>query len=116
MKRVILGVAIAMGLSLSAVPADAGSRGYRGEGAHQSSSYYRKGPRVKGYVKRRGGYSYTYEDSINTYGNSRSLYGGVNAWRDYSADRQTDFGPFDHGFFFDSATGSSYGGSAPYMH
>ena len=117
MKYVLMGVAIAMmSFSFSTVNADAGERYYRGEGAHKSSSKYRKGPRVKGYVARRGGYSYSYEDSINTYGNSRSKYGIVNAWRDSAADRQTSFGPFDHGFFFDSATGNSYGGSAPYMH
>jgi hypothetical protein len=30
-------------------------------------------------------------------------------------DRQTPGGPFDHGFFFDSAMGMR-GGNAPYMH
>ncbi|MEQ8825027.1 MAG: hypothetical protein RIC14_11700 [Filomicrobium sp.] len=115
MKSLVLGIAVAMGLSFTVVEADAGNRGYRGEGAHKSSSYYRKGTRVKGYTKRRGGYSYKYEDSINTYGNSRSNYGGVNAWRDYNADRQTNAGPFDHGFFFDSGI-APHGGSSPYMH
>jgi hypothetical protein len=116
MKRLFLCVAVAaMGMSSFAFQADAGNRGYRGEGGHKASPYYRKGPKVKGYVARRGGYSYSYEDSINTYGNSRSNYGGVNAWRDFGTDRQTNFGPFDHGFFFDSGV-SAHGGSAPYMH
>lgn len=117
MKRLFLGLAVVSAFAVSAVEANAGSRGYRGEGAHPSSSYYRGGAQVRGYVQRRGGYSYSYQDSINTYGNSRSLFGGNNAWRDFGADRQTQSGPFDHGFFFDSgARGGAYGGYSPYMH
>ena len=78
---------------------------------------YRNGPQVKGYVERRGGYSYSYADSINTYGDSRSIYGGASVYRDSSLDRQTNSGPFDHGFFFDSGVGGGgYGGESPYMH
>lgn len=97
-------------------PADAGSRkGYsQGGGAHPTSPYYRSGPRVKGYVARRGGYSYNRADTVNTYGNSRSNYGSTNAYRDFTLDKQTVTGPFDHGFFFDSAIGPR-GGDAPYM-
>ena len=117
MKRLLMSIAVIAGLAAMSLQATAGSRGYtKGEGAHKSSRYYRGGAKVKGYVRRRGGYSYTYEDAINTYGDSRSKYGGVNAYRDYSADRQTNFGPFDNGFFFNSGVSSSYGGSAPYMH
>ena len=75
---------------------------------------YRKGPQVKGFVARRGGYSYNYADSINTYGNSRTLYGGASVYRDPMLDRQTNAGPFDHGFFFDSGRGG-HGGDSPYM-
>lgn len=81
---------------------------------HPKSSYYRGGPQVRGYVARRGGYSYSPEDSINTYGDSRSKYGTASSLRDPSLDRQTTSGPFDHGFFFDSGT-SFRGGEAPYM-
>jgi hypothetical protein len=63
---------------------------------------------------RRGGYSYSQEDTINTYGDSRSKYGSTNSLRDPRLDTQTNSGPFDHGFFFDSATGAR-GGDAPYM-
>lgn len=63
---------------------------------------------------RRGGYSYSQEDTINTYGDSRSNYGSASSLRDPSLDRQTDSGPFDHGFFFDSGVGPR-GGDSPYM-
>lgn len=67
-------------------------------------------------VRRRGGgYSYSYADSVNTYGDARSRYGGASVYRDPTLDRQTPSGPFDHGFFFDSAV-LPRGGEAPYMH
>lgn len=104
------------GLAAFAVTAEAGSRSRwsSAEGAHPRSDYYRGGVKVKGYVRRRGGYSYVYEDVVNTYGNIRSKYGSVNSYRDPSTDRQTAFGPFDHGFFFDSPA-QPHGGEAPYM-
>ena len=73
-----------------------------------------KGARVKGYTARRGGYSYDQADSINTYGDGRSKFGGASSLRDPSLDKQSVAGPFDHGFFFDSATGAR-GGDSPYM-
>lgn len=82
-------------------------------GAHRASSYYRRGPKVRGYVQRRGGYSYSAADVVNTYGNNRSLFGGANSYRDSMLDRQTSFGPFDHGFFFDSGV-TLRGGNTPY--
>jgi hypothetical protein len=77
---------------------------------------YRKGPtRVYGYAARRGGYSYSPSDVINTYGLTRNKYGSMNSYRDPSLDRQTNSGPFDHGFFFDSGIGPR-GGDSPYLH
>lgn len=70
--------------------------------------------KAKGHSARRGGYSYEQEDVINTYGDSRGRYGSANSLRDPALDKQTEAGPFDHGFFFDSATGAR-GGDAPYM-
>ena len=86
-------------------------------GVHPKSAYYRKRGRVYGYLGRRrvGGYSYSKEDVIDTYGLTRGLYGGVNSYRDPFVDRQTTAGPFDHGFFFDSGTGPR-GGDSPYLH
>ena len=66
---------------------------------HRSSSVYRRGPQVRGFVQRRGGYSYGASDSINTYGDARTRYGSNSSYRDGTADRQTNNGPFDHGFF-----------------
>ena len=66
-------------------------------------------------ARRIGFYSYTYRDVINTYGMARAKYGSMNSYRDPSLDRQTVNGPFDHGFFFDSAI-APRGGSSPYLH
>lgn len=102
-RLVLVGLA-AMAALLTVIPgADAGSSGYR------------SGAKVKGHVERRGGYSYTYADSVNTYGDSRSIYGGASAYRDPSLDKQTSAGPFDHGFFFDSGVTGPHGGDSPYM-
>jgi hypothetical protein len=62
----------------------------------------------------RGGYSYAPSDTINTYGDSRTKYGSTNSYRDPMTDRQTRFGPFDHGFFFDSGI-EPRGGNSPYQ-
>lgn len=103
-KLTVAALAAVMGLSAGVVelsaPAEAGAR--------------KKGAQVKGYVARRGGYSYSQEDTINTYGDSRSKYGGTSFYRDPQLDKQTVSGPFDHGFFFDSAIGAR-GGDAPYI-
>lgn len=66
-------------------------------------------------ARRIGFYSYTYRDVVNTYGMSRVRYGYMNSYRDPFLDRQTVNGPFDHGFFFDSAI-APRGGNAPYLH
>lgn len=81
-------------------------------GEHRKS--YKAGPKVKGYSARGGGYSYSYSDTINTYGDSRNLYGSTQNFRDPMLDRQTNAGPFDHGFFFESGT-AARGGNSPYM-
>lgn len=73
------------------------------------------GTRVKGFVTRRGGgYSYSFAESINTYGDTGSRYPSNLKFRDPSFDRQTDGGPFDNGFFFDSGI-RPHGGDSPYM-
>jgi hypothetical protein len=79
--------------------------------------HYRRVPAVRGYsvARRVGGYSYSPEDVINTYGLTRNLFGATNSYRDLSTDRQTPSGPFDHGFFFDSAI-APHGGESPYLH
>ncbi len=80
----------------------------------RASKAYRRGPQVRGFLVRRGGYSYSAADSINTYGDNRSLFGGVSSYRGPQFDRQTNSGPFDHGFFFDSGI-APRGGDSPYQ-
>ncbi len=125
MKRAFTAVAAALTALIAltaATGASAADRRARAEAGpalteHPKSSYYRKrsATRVKGFVARRGGYSYTIPDTINTYGDSRSLYGGTLMFRDPMLVRQTSAGPFDHGFFFDSGV-MPRGGDSPYMH
>ncbi len=109
MLRTILSALIISGLAafVAASMTSPASAGHRHAGYHN-------GTRVKGFVQRRGGYSYSYPDSINTYGDSRSNYGGASVYRDPNLDKQTVAGPFDHGFFFDSGMGG-HGGDSPYM-
>lgn len=90
--------------------------------APMAAKYYKKRtvrrggvPRVAGYVQRRGGYSYSPADVINTGGDSRTRFGSANAYRTWTGDRQTISGPFDHGFFFDSGATSPRGGNSTNM-
>lgn len=100
---------------LAPTGAEAQSRGAAAEagGGHPASGYYRKAPQVRGFVQRRGGYSYSASDVINTYSNNRALYGSTNTYRNPYLDLQTRSGPFDHGFFFDSGV-LPRGGNSPY--
>ena len=102
---VILGFSVAGAVSVEQALADSTSK---------STTYRKKKPQVRGYVARRGGYSYSYADSIDTYGSARTTTGGSRYYRDAQLDRQTS-GPFDHGFFFDSGI-APHGGNSPYMH
>lgn len=118
--KVFLCVATAAALLFgTALPgtAEAGGSGYSKyrKGGYYGYRPYRKRPQVRGFVRRRGGYSYVPEDTINTYGDSRTVYGSTNVFRDQWADRQTASGPFDNGFFFDSGIGFN-GGNSPYLH
>jgi hypothetical protein len=75
----------------------------------------RKATRVYGYTRRRvGGYSYDASDVTNTYGQTRSIFGSTNVFRDPMLDRQTRSGPFDHDFFYDSGMGLR-GGNSPML-
>lgn len=115
---ILLG-ALALVVFCSSEPAQAGGdrkrASARADADYSKSRYHRKRTRVYGYSARRGGYSYWPEDVINTYGQTRSLYGSMNTYRDPTLDRQSPGGPFDHGFFFDSGIGPQ-GGQSPYLH
>jgi hypothetical protein len=80
----------------------------------RASVAYRSGPRVRGFVQRRGGYSYAAGDSINTYGDSSSRYSNYSLFRNRDFGRQSNSGPFDSDFFFDSGI-SPRGGYSPYQ-
>jgi hypothetical protein len=117
MRRVLLVSLLALGAAIGT--AEAGDRRSNDglepglSSGHKKSSYYRRKPQVRGYVARRGGYSYSYEDTINTYGDARTSYGSIGVYRDRMLDRQTLGGPFDNDFFFDSGIGPR-NGNAPY--
>jgi hypothetical protein len=82
-----------------------------------AASAAENGAKNRSKTEKRGGYSYNQADSINTYGDARGKYGSANSLRDPQLDRQTNAGPFDHGFFYESGVGSGqHGGNAPFLH
>lgn len=107
MRAAVLAVLMAVGVTSIGVAEAADT-------STHTKTYKRKAPQVRGYTARHGGYSYNWGQTINTYGDSRTRYGGTNYFRDPNIDRQSSAGPFDHGFFFDSGIGR-IGGSAPYL-
>jgi hypothetical protein len=124
MRRVALAAAFAaLALVGLAAPGEAADRRAGATAATEASHrltngrYTKRRPiAARSYRARRiGFYSYTYRDVVNTYGMSRVRYGSMNSYRDPFLDRQTVNGPFDHGFFFDSAI-APRGGDAPYLH
>jgi hypothetical protein len=76
---------------------------------HPKSATYRRAPEVRGFIQRRGGYSYGASDSLFSYGDGRTTLGANGRF----FGRQTNSGPFDNGFFFDSGIGPR-GGDSPY--
>lgn len=115
MTRALLATALAAVLGLTLVADAFMNEAFADSTSEKSATYRKRKPQVRGYVLRRGGYSYGYADSIDTYGSARTVTGGSRYYRDAQLDRQTRGGPFDHGFFFDSAV-APHGGDSPYMH
>ncbi len=123
MKRVLTG-ALALALfAFQAAPVVPGSgaeaqkrqslgKVYSGGGARRRGRG--RGPQVRSFNRSVGGYSYRAPDTINTYGDNRSRFGGTSSYRDPSLDTQTRAGPFDHGWFFDSGINPN-GGNSPYF-
>lgn len=113
MKQFFLAIALSASAALLVVGTTANAQSSKGGGlsSHPKSKYYRGKSQAK---RRRGGYSYNFTDTINTYGDSRTTFGSNNSYRDPFVDRQTTSGPFDNGFFFDSAT-APRGGNSPYL-
>lgn len=73
----------------------------------------KRGVRVRGFLMRGGYYSYVDPDVINTYGGTGTRYKSTGTFRDPRAEIQSQGGPFDSGFFFDSGIGPPWNDS-PY--
>lgn len=94
---VAIAAACAGALTMTAGPASA-----------QQKKQYANGEKpLKGVIRyrRQGGYSYKKSDTMGSTGGF---------WRFIDPPRQSPSGPFDTGFFFDSAIGP-HGGQAPYQ-
>ena len=109
-SQLVLGLAIAalIGWSGGFRPSDCRAQTYAAEPGHAKARHYRHRPlEVTIYGGRRiGGYSYGASSVVNTY-NRRNPPPYVDV-------RQSPGGPFDWGFFFDSAM-PPLGGQSPYM-
>jgi len=109
-------VMLAIGLACIGLPGsiagirlgDCHAETYAGEARYGKARHYRRPLEVTIYPRRRrvGGYSFGPSDVVNTYHRNPPPYADV---------RQTPGGPFDSGFFFDSAIGP-HGGNSPYQH
>ena len=97
-------------MSVEATAAERGSRvvedGPQLSEHPKSKVYRRQGPQVRGYVQRRGGYSYSYNDGAIDYRDTSIL-------RDVQNSRRQG-GPFDSGFFYDSGINNKLNDS-PYL-
>ncbi|MGD9803679.1 MAG: hypothetical protein AB7E81_13320 [Hyphomicrobiaceae bacterium] len=97
MKTLVLSFLLAAGLVVApVVSADAAPRK---RSKPLSVPIYKKH-----YGKYRGGYSYHYVDAIDT-----------RRFVDPTLNSQSQGGPFDSGFFFETPRGP-YGGTTPYFH
>ncbi len=97
---------------LSTAVAD-GGKSARAKSARVARSKAKRGVRVRGFFARGGYYSYVDPDVINTYGGTGTLYRSTSSFRDPLAERQSQGGPFDSGFFFDFGIGPRWNDS-PY--
>jgi hypothetical protein len=85
-----------------------------GSKAAKARHKYKRGVRVRGFYLQRGGYySYVDPDVINTITGPKFLYGGNSEFRTPFVNQQSQGGPFDSGFFFDSGIGPRWNDS-PY--
>lgn len=77
-------------------------------GAADAQTTVKKYPPLKGVIygkkRRPGGYTYKYADAIDT-----------RKFNDPALSYQTQGGPFDNGFFFETPR-APFGGQTPYMH
>lgn len=100
MARGLTAILGAIALAAAAIGTGAGSD----PAMAQQASKPKKG--IKGTIGYRRAYSYSKQDVVGAENNKR--------FYDQSLTRQTPGGPFDSGFFFDSAV-TRGGGEAPYQ-
>ena len=109
-------IVLAVAACALASVADGGPAQAAEEGTTATMRYYRPDAAKRRYARqplevtiyrrrRIGGYSYSAGDVTSTYGSNPPPYMDV---------RQSQGGPFDSGFFFDSGTGL-HGGNSPYL-
>jgi hypothetical protein len=102
-----------VGERMASVALADGSKAGAAKSRHSRYRAVRRGVRVRGFLLRGGYYSYVDPDVINTYGGTGTLYKSTSTFRDPRAERQSQGGPFDSGFFFDSGIGPRWNDS-PY--
>jgi hypothetical protein len=103
MKTIIAIISSAFILINLTLPAHAGNRYYPNESgfflfdlfAQAPDSKYRKGrPKVRGFRKKVGGYSYKYSDTLNGYGNRPGDFNPIFDGRGLFSERLGTDGPY----------------------
>jgi hypothetical protein len=74
----------------------------------RTTAKWKRAVRVKGHYYRGGYYSYTDSDVIDSRAWARSLFISGSPSRTPFSHQQSDGGPFDSGFFFDSGMGPMF--------
>jgi hypothetical protein len=115
-KGLLAVLAACAGIAFTGVPvpgaSDLGASRAYADGVKKKSKS-KRAVRVKGYYYRGGYYSYTDSDAIDTRAWARSLFISKSPQRNPLTERQSDAGPFDSGYFFDSGMGPRFNDS-PY--
>jgi hypothetical protein len=117
-KSMVAAVAAGAFVAFAGLPmtGDLGPSQAYADGAQKAKARYKKGyraTRVRGYLQRGGYYSYVDQDVINTSPWASSLFISGSSLRNRLTERQSQGGPFDSGFFFDSDIGPPWNDS-PY--
>jgi hypothetical protein len=89
MRRLAIIALLGSSLAIAvAIPADAGPKVQRSApepiaatAEHPKASYYRRAPQVRGFLQRRGGYSFSRDDVTTTLGGNRIGFDPANPFR-----------------------------------
>jgi hypothetical protein len=115
-KGLLAALAACAGIAFTGVPVpgagDLGASRAYADGVKKASKR-KRAVRVKGYYYRGGYYSYMDADAIDTRAWARSLFISKSPFRTPLSEQQTESGPFDSGYFFDSGMGPRFNDS-PY--